>query len=176
MNGKVVAVVLVASGIVAGAAMYYLQVYGFYEDVPVAGAGDVVVTTITGEVPEPIIYKEFQAIDADSSPLRYRACFETTMSTAMMSETYVLYNEAVPLVAPAWFECFDAAEIGAALEEGTALAFMGTENVEFGIDRVVAVGDDGRGFVWHQINPCGREVFDGNPAPEGCPTPPERTN
>ncbi len=169
-------VVIVASAAIAGAAMYYLQVYGFYEDVPVLGAGDVVVTTVIGEVPEPIIYKEFQAIDANSSPVRYRACFETTMSTAMMSETYVLYDAPVPLNAPGWFDCFDAAEIGAALEEGTALAFMGTENVIYGIDRVVAVGDDGRGFVWHQINHCGAIVFDGNPPPEGCPTPPERTN
>jgi len=169
-------VVIVASGVIAGAAMYYLQVYGFYEEVPVTGAGDVVVTTVSGGAPERIIYEEFQAIDANSSPVRYRACFETSMSTAMMSETYVLYDDPVPLNAPGWFDCFDAAGIGAALEEGTALAFMGTENVIYGIDRVVAVGDDGRGYVWHQINHCGAEVFDGNPPPEGCPTPPERTN
>ncbi len=168
--------ILVASGIIAGAAMYYLQVYGFYEEVPVMGEGDVVVTTVVGEVPEPIIYKEFQAIDANSSPVRYRACFETVMSTVMMSETYVLYDDPVPLVAPGWFNCFDAAEIGAALEEGTALAFMGTENVVYGIDRVVAVTDDGRGFVWHQINHCGAEDFDGKSPPEGCPLPPEGTN
>jgi hypothetical protein len=176
VNGKVAVVVIVASGVIAGAAMYYLQVYGFYEEVPVKGTGDVVVTTVTGEVPEPILYSEFQAIDANSSPVRYRACFKTPMSTTMMSETYVLYDDPVPLVAPGWFDCFDAVEIGAALEEGTALAFMGTENVIYGIDRVVAVGDDGRGYVWHQINHCGAEVFDGNPPPEGCPTPPERTN
>ena len=176
MNGKMIVSILVASGVVAGAAMYYLQVYGFYDEVPVTGDDDVLVTSVTSEVPEPILYKEFQAIDAESSPLRYRACFETQMSTTMMSETYVLYGEAVPLTAPGWFDCFDAAAIGAALEDGTALAFMGTENIVYGIDRVVAVGDDGRGFVWHQINHCGAEVFEGNPPPEGCPTPPERTN
>ncbi len=169
-------VIIVASGIIAGAAMYYMQVYAFYEDVPVKGSGDVVVTTVFGGQQESVIYAEFQAIDANSSPLRYRACFETTMSTAMMSETYVLYDAPVPLNATGWFDCFDAAAIGAALEEGTALAFMGAENVIYGIDRVVAVGDDGRGFVWHQINDCGAEVFDGNPPPEGCPAPPERTN
>ncbi len=176
MNGKVIVSILVASGVVAGAAMYYLQVYGFYDEVPATGNDDVLVTSVTSEVPEPILYKEFQAIDAESSPLRYRACFETQMSTTMMSETYELYGEAVPLTAPGWFDCFDAAAIGAALEDGTALAFMGTENIVYGFDRVVAVGDDGRGFVWHQINHCGAEVFDGNPPPEGCPTPPERTN
>jgi hypothetical protein len=172
----VAVVVIVASGIIAGAAMYYLQVYAFYEEVTVNGVEDVVVTSVISGEPEPIIYEKFQAIDADSSPVRYRACFETSMSTAMMSETYVLYDAPVPLNAPGWFDCFDAARVGAALEEGTALAFMGTENVIFGIDRVVAVDDEGRGFVWHQINHCGAEVFDGKPPPEGCPTPPERTN
>ena len=65
-------------------------------------------------------------------------------------------------------------EVGAALEEGTALAFMGEENLEYGIDRIVAVAEDGRGWVWHQINHCGEKVFDGQPAPEDCPTPPDR--
>ena len=31
------------------------------------------------------------------------------------------------------------------------------------------------GFVWHQMNICGEEVFDGNPPPPGCPPPPERS-
>ena len=61
------------------------------------------------------------------------------------------------------------------LDTGQALAFMGTENVTYGIDRIVAIHEDGRGFVWHQINECGEEVFDGNAPPEGCPTPPQRT-
>ena len=43
-----------------------------------------------------------------------------------------------------------------------------------GIDRIVAVAEDGRGWVWHQINRCGEVVFDGQPAPEDCPEPPDR--
>ena len=42
------------------------------------------------------------------------------------------------------------------------------------IDRIVAVFPDGRGYAWHQINACGEVVFDGDPAPEGCPPVPER--
>ncbi|MGR3625750.1 MAG: DUF6446 family protein, partial [Limimaricola sp.] len=30
--------------------------------------------------------------------------------------------------------------------------------------------------AWNQINVCGEVVFDGDPAPAGCPTPPEGTN
>ena len=176
MNGKAIVMILVASGAVAGAAMYYLQVYGFYEEVSATDVADVQVTTVSGGQPEPILFENFKGIDAESSPLRYRACFETPMSQAMMTETYVIYDNAVPLNAPGWFDCFDAAEIGAALEDGSAIAFLGTANVVYGFDRIVAVTDDGRGFVWHQINHCGEEVFDGNPPPEGCPLPPERTN
>ena len=70
------------------------------------------------------------------------------------------------------FDCFDAEALGAALETGRALAFLGTENVQYGIDQIVAIHEDGRGFVWHQINRCGEVVFDGNVAPDDCPQPP----
>ena len=172
MNGKVIGGALVLSGLIAGAAMYYLQVYAFYEDVS-ADVENVQLTTVSGGQPEPILSENIKAIDADSSPLRYRACFETPMSQAMLTETYVLYDDAVPLNAPDWFDCFDADAIGAALEEGRALAFLGTGNIQYGIDRIVAITDEGRGFVWHQINICGEEVFDGRPAPEGCPEAPQ---
>lgn len=175
MNGKVIGVILVASGAIAGAAMYYLQVYGFYHTVEVTDVADVQLTSVISGEPEAIMYENFKAIDADSSPIRYRACFETTLSLALMTETYELYEGAVPRNAPGWFDCFDASELGAALEEGDAVAFLGNANIVYGIDRIVAVDASGRGFVWDQINHCGEEVFDGNPPPEGCPTPPERT-
>lgn len=173
--GKVIGIVLVLSGLIAGGAMYYLQVYAFYDDVT-AGENEVVLTSLFSGEPEPILFDNFAGIDSDSSPIRYRACFETPTSLALMTETYVIVDEAEPLVAPNWFDCFDAEAIGADLESGTAIAFMGTENVEYGIDRIVAVYPDGRAYAWNQINACGGVVFDGDPAPEGCPTPPERAN
>ena len=51
---------------------------------------------------------------------------------------------------------------------------MGEENIYWGIDRIVAIMDDGRAFAWNQINKCGAEVFDGQPAPAGCPPQPEK--
>ena len=175
MIGKVLAIVIVVSAIVAGALMYYLQVYGFYDEVVATGEGDVQLTSVTSGEPEPILATGFQGIDADSSPLRYRACFETSMSQALLTETYELYDDPVPLVAPEWFDCYDAVEIGEALETGDALGFLGTGNITYGLDRVVAIFPDGRGFVWHQMNICGEEVFDGNPPPPGCLPPPERS-
>ena len=175
MNGKIIGMFLIASGIAAGFGIYYAQVYGFYDTVEAGDDAIVQVTSVTSGVAEPILFENFKAIDADSSPIRYRACFETPLSLALMTETYELYDDAVPLNAPAWFDCFDAEALGTALEDGTALAFMGTFNVIYGIDRIVAVTETGQGYVWHQINHCGEEVFDGNPPPEGCPPKPERT-
>ena len=78
MSGKLLGIIIMVSALFAGAALYYLQVYGFYTEVSETGQQDDVqlVLLMTGE-PEPIVYDNFQAIDADSSPIRYRACFTT---------------------------------------------------------------------------------------------------
>ena len=156
--------------LVAGAALYYLQVYAFYEEVEVDKVQ--LTSLISGEV-EDILFENFKAIDSDSSPVRYRACYDTPSSLAMLTETYVIYDGAAPLVAPSWFDCFDADAIGADLEVGTAVAFLGVEDIQYGIDRIVAIYPDGRAYAWHQINACGEVVFDGDAVPAGCPTPPE---
>ncbi|MGK8235288.1 DUF6446 family protein [Roseovarius sp. MS2] len=171
--GKILAGAILISALVAGAAMYYLQVYHFYEEVAADGTNDVVLTSLVTGAPEPVLYDNFTAIDANSSPIRYRACFTTAMSHAMLTETYELYERAEPLTAPDWFDCFDAQAIGLALEEGRALAFLGQRDVIYGVDRVVAITEDGRGYAWHQINRCGEVVFDGQPAPDDCPEPPQ---
>ncbi|ARE85099.1 Histidine kinase [Roseovarius sp. EC-HK134] len=171
--GKILAGAILISALVAGAAMYYLQVYHFYEEVAADGTNDVVLTSLVTGAPEPVLYDNFTAIDANSSPIRYRACFTTAMSHAMLTETYELYERAEPLTAPDWFDCYDAQAIGLALEEGRALAFLGQRDVIYGVDRVVAITEDGRGYAWHQINRCGEVVFDGQPAPDDCPEPPQ---
>ena len=173
MIGKFLAGAILITALVAGAAMYYLQVYHFYEPVAVNGADDVQITSMVSGQPEPVLYDDFEAIDASSSPIRYRACFKTTMSHAMLTETYEPYENPEPLTAPGWFDCFDATALGAELEVGRALAFLGTRDVQYGIDRVVAITEDGRGYVWHQINKCGEVIFDGQTAPANCPEPPQ---
>ncbi len=171
MAGKWVAAMIVLVAALAGGGLYYLQIYHFYEEV---AAEDVAVelTGIVSGTPETIPATEVEAIDAASSPIRFRACFATPLSLALLTETFEIYDDAEPLVAPDWFGCFDAAGLGAALEAGTAVAFLGQRDITYGIDRVVAVTPEGRGYVWHQINRCGEVVFDGEPVPEGCPPPP----
>ena len=167
----IVAMLLIAA--VGGGVLYYQQVYAYYDTVAASPDAVQLTSVSTGEA-EPIVVAEFQGIDAISSPLRYRACFETPLSLAMLTETYQIVDNAEPRVAPGWFDCFDAAQIGADLRTD-AVAFMGIENIAYGIDRIVAIYPDGRGYAWHQINECGEVVFDGNPVPEDCPPIPEST-
>ena len=164
---RVIIVIMLLIGAAAGGVLYYQQVYAYYEEVAFSADAVQLTSVSTGQA-EPIVVDSFDAIDAISSPLRYRACFETPLSQAMLTETYVIVDDAEPRVAPGWFDCFDATQIGADLSDD-AIAFMGIENVEYGIDRIVAIYPDGRGFAWHQINACGEVVFDGNTPPDDCP-------
>ncbi len=174
MTGKLLAGSIVLSALIAGIAIYYLQVYAFYDPVEAtAPAAEIRLTSVVSGDPEVVIADAFQGIDSESSPIRFRACFTTPMSLAMLTETYVVYDDAVPLVAPGWFDCFDADTIGDDLDQGAATAFMGQENISYGIDRIVVIYPDGRGYAWNQINPCGAVVFEGKPAPDGCPPVPE---
>ncbi len=172
LTGKLVAGAIVLSAAAFGAVMWYMQVYYYYDEVS-AETADIRATSVVTGSPEPLLAQNVEAIDADSSPIRFRACFTTPQSQAMMTETYQVIDTAVPLVAPGWFDCFDADAIGEALEAEEAIGFMGQENIEYGIDRVLAIYPDGRGFAWNQINACGKAAFDGKPLPVNCPTPPE---
>ena len=150
MAGKLVGGAIVLVALIAGAAVYYLQVFHFYDEVSEEGV-EIRLTGLDGTV-EPMLADGVRAIDATSSPLRFRACFSTPESLALLTESYEITDEAVPLVAPGWFDCFDADAIGAALENGEAIAFMGERGIADGVDRVVAVYPDGRAFAWHQLN------------------------
>jgi len=179
--GKFLVILTLLSAVLIGGGIYYFQVYAYYEPVTLAsgavepGTTKIRLTPLATGVPETIQVDDFQAIDADSSPLRFRACFTIPQSLGDLAETYTPYKDAVPLIGPGWFDCFDARKIGADLEAGRAVAFLSEENFTYGVDRVIAVYDDGRAYAWHQINQCGAVVFDGQPAPDGCPPPPERT-
>lgn len=172
MTGRIAVTMILGAALILGAAMYYLQVYHFYEEIPAEDGNVQLVSVAVGE-PEPVMFENFKGIDATSSPIRYRACFDLAMSIATLTETYAVHPAPEPLVAPGWFDCFDAEAVGAALETGEAVAFLSSENTPYGIDRVVAVFADNSAVAWDQINRCGEVVFDGDPAPEGCPPAPE---
>ena len=156
------------------AALWWAQTRAYYEPVPAdAPAARILVTTLSGTL-EPLPIADFEGIDAYTSPLRFRGCFTTPLSLAEMDAAYQPYPDATPLGTPGWFDCFDAETLTAALADGTARAYLSEANYVYGFDRVIMVTETGQAYAWHQTNPCGRAVFDGDPAPEGCPAPPER--
>lgn len=148
-SGKIMASMLVLVAILAGVAAWYLQVYGFYEDVDeLTGAQEIVVTLADGST-RPVAIKDFKAIDASSSPIRYRACF--TVDPAEVADA-APYPDATPLNGPGWFQCYSSKALTLDLEAGNAKAILGQSEVRPDVDRVLIVYPDGRAFAWHQIN------------------------
>ncbi|RID93710.1 histidine kinase [Gemmobacter lutimaris] len=152
MSGKLIAGGIVLIAAIAGIAIYWLQIYAFYEPATFQPGAEIQLTPILGEAPEAILAENVEGIDATSSPLRFRACFHTPMSQAMLTETYRVYDQAEPLVGPPWFDCFNAEKIGEALETGEAIAFLSVHDIVPGVDRVVAVFPNGNAYAWHQLN------------------------
>lgn len=144
------AIVIVAA--VAGVFLWYTAERAFYTEVSFQPGAEIRLMPLVGDQPEAIVVNGIEGIDADSSPIKFRACFTTPLSLAMLTETYRTYEGAEPLVAPNGFDCFDAEAIGRALETGEALAFLSEPEIHPGVDRVVAVFGDGRAFAWHQLN------------------------
>ena len=164
-SGQIAVGSILVSSLLVGGSVYYLQVYGFYETL--APQDRYQVALVDG--PASLRIADFQGIDSQSSPLRYRACF----SVDGAQTEFVAYPDATPLNAPAWFDCFDAAQIGEDLETGVARGVLVASNSRYGFDQVMALYRDGRAFVWPQINACGAAYFDGNPVPANCPLPPD---
>ncbi|MCB1390450.1 MAG: histidine kinase [Rhodobacteraceae bacterium] len=167
MTGRIAALAIVISAAVAGIAMYYLQVYGYYQELE-PQIGYQVATPDGGTARLDIA--DFRGIDSDSSPLRYRACFQIVGALPEMVDR----PHSEPLNAPGWFDCFDAERIGEDIVAGRARAVMVEQDAPWGFDRVMALYPDGRAYVWPQINHCGEKVFDGQPAPADCPPQPQR--
>lgn len=132
-----------AGGLVAFAAIFavglwYAQNHAFYEEI----AAETVEIAGTSY---PV--SAFRGIDATTSPLKLRACFR--MEDAPDAPPA---EAPVPLVAPGWFDCFDAKAISDALAAGEAVAYMAAIEEFDGADRVVARFPDGRAFMWRQLN------------------------
>ena len=88
MTGKILAACIVLAALIAGGSIYYLQVYAYYTTVAVHGSEDVMLTAQASGQPEAIAYRDFQAIDSDSSPIRYRGCFTSAQSPETLAQSY----------------------------------------------------------------------------------------
>lgn len=150
-SGKLLVGFMLASAIVMGGGVYYTQVYAYFDEVPADQVDLRLISTATGQA-ETLQAEALEAIDKTSSPLGFRACFTTSQTQEFLAETFQPMPDAIPLQGPSWFSCYDAFEVGTALERGEAMAFLGERNIRDGVDRVIAIMPDGRGFVWHQLN------------------------
>ena len=162
MKGERIVIALLAFCIVFGAALWHFQNRAYYQQVDglteVSAYGDMFPVS------------DYRGLDGDSSPLKLRACFTVDWDYWPSDE----YREvAEPLTAPGWFDCFDAKAIADDIRSGAATAILADENMPFGFDRFIAQYEDGRAFMWRQINACGAAAFKGEDLPDGCPTPPE---
>ncbi len=168
MRGRLAIIAILVVALAVGAGVWWAQERGFWQRLPATEAAAAVVTLADGtRAALPVATAE--AIGGTSSPLRYRACLTLA---APAPGPAAAYPGAEPLVAPGWFSCFDAGAIAADLAAGRASPVLGQADVAWGVDRVLALYPDGRAFAWNQINRCGREVFDGRPAPADCPPRP----
>jgi hypothetical protein len=136
--GKKLALGLVAVAAAMGAGLYYALVFAWHE--PVDGLTSVAVAGVDLPV------RGYRGLDGDASPLKLRACFE--VDPALVAGPAP--QDPAPLIAPGWFDCFDAVAIGRALERGEARAVV-AEAAPPGFERIVAVFPDGRAFMWRQV-------------------------
>ena len=146
MNGKWPALVLIGVAAIAGGGMWYAQEYAYYDKLDPATV--TLTATVAGQ-PVPLAVADVQAIDADSAPIRWRACFRLTGPLPAGTESFA---KPAPAYGPNWFDCFDADQIGTDLESGAATAYLAQPEIHPDVDRVIAVYPDGRAYGWHQLN------------------------
>lgn len=160
MNGRIVMGALVIFALVFGGVLWWYQTRAYYEEV----TGLTEIQAYGDAFP----VSDYRGIDASTSPLKMRACFTVDWDYWPSDEHKAT---ATPLTAPDWFDCFDAQSIAADIQSDTATAILAGENDPWGFDRYIAQYEDGRAFMWRQINACGDAKFAGDPLPDTCPAP-----
>lgn len=147
-SGKWVTLALLVATALGGLGVWYAQTRAWWSPLEVP---DLTLSAPDGSAVS-LAFQQFDGVAGSSSPLRYRVCFQLEGPVEPLLAAAMPYDDPVPLVAPAWFDCYDAEAISSALARGEATAVLGARNVVTGFDRVVAIFPDGRGYAWHQLN------------------------
>lgn len=148
--GQWVVIGLVGSAVLVGGGIWYMQEYGFYAPIdPASERASLMIVARADGSAQPLAVRDFQGIDAGSSPIRYRACFATDPPGV---DEAMPYPDPTPLIGPGWFDCFDAGQLTRDLASGEALAYLSASDIRPDVDRVLAIYPDGRAFAWHQYN------------------------
>lgn len=141
MSGRRLVTAFLALVLGLGALLFYTQNYAFYDRVD----GRQFILVQGNEIP----VEGYLGIDAKSSGLKRRGCFRT--DPAAFTDMPIA-EAPEPLNPPFWFDCFVPEDIATDLAEGRAKAYIAALEEQDGIDRLVAVYPDGRGFEWRQLN------------------------
>ena len=157
MNGNLMVVAIVTTALAVGVGLWYSQTYAYYEQRN--GLDEV---SANGEA---LLVSNYLGIDANTSPLKLRACFTVDWDYFPSDE---FKDVAEPLTAPFWFDCFDAKMIAKDIKAGNSTVILAEKNQPFGFSRFITHYPDGRAYMWRQINDCGKAQFDGTDLPEGC--------
>lgn len=147
-SGRLIAIAIIAITAAFAGVLWYAQTRAYFQPLDQAD----LVVTLPAEDVAVLTHTGFQGIDAESSPLRFRGCFTLDDAGLALIAQSQPHPDPTPLVAPDWFECFDARALTEALASGAATAVLSVHEIHRGVDRVIAVYPDGRGFAWHQLN------------------------
>ena len=82
---------------IAGAFLWYTAERAYYVPVAFQPGAEIRLVPLTSDQPEAIVVAGVEGIDADSSPIKFRACFTTPLTLATLTETYRDYPGAEPL-------------------------------------------------------------------------------
>ena len=141
MNGKRFIFLFLGIVVIFTATLFYFQNYAYYDSI------DIRQNMFLGKKRYKI--SDYQGIDSESSGLKLRECFVIDIVDYI---NLPKYEKPTPLTAPFWFKCFNAKRITKDLENGKASAFLFKKEEFDGIDNVIAIYPDGRGFRWRQLN------------------------
>jgi hypothetical protein len=140
MSGRRLVTGFLAFLLVFAAGLVWFQEFAFYQRQ--SGLGTL---TIAGTA---VPVAGYQGIDAGTSPLKLRACLTLDPGAVAGLDPA---PEATPLVPPFWFRCFDARGLTRDLAAGRARAYAIGHGQPAGIDLMLAVYPDGRGYLWRQL-------------------------
>lgn len=144
-KGRAVLVGMALALAVFAAALWWFQTRAWYSEL----TGVETVTVAGRAVP----VTHWRGIDATSSPIKLRACFRVepgALDDAPAAEA------PTPLIAPDWFDCFDAGALTGALATGEARAVQAAAGEFEATERLIAVYPDGRAYMWRQLTPDAR--------------------